>query len=86
MKNLIYFAVLFLICQAAYADGPSASITNPETGEPWGEPEVPETIDFELLETEQPVSPLQIGPLIAFLEALTDQRYEHLLPIRQRTE
>ena len=52
---------------------------NPETGRPWDEPEMPETIDFDLLETEQPVSPLQIAPLVAFLEALTDQRYEHLL-------
>jgi cytochrome c peroxidase len=55
------------------------SQTNPETGMAWGAPEVAENIDFELLETEQPVSPLQIGPLVAFLETLTDRRYEHLL-------
>ena len=55
------------------------SQTNPETGRPWGDPEIADNIDLELLETEQPVSPLQIGPLVAFLAALTDQRYEHLL-------
>jgi len=55
------------------------SQTNPETGEPWGKPEVPGTIDFDLLETEQPVSSLQLGPLVAFLKTLTDQRYEALL-------
>ncbi len=55
------------------------SQTNPATGQPWNAPENGDTIDFDLLETEQPVSPLQLAPLIAFLEALTDQRYEHLL-------
>jgi cytochrome c peroxidase len=72
LETVVLFYNKFILSNAE-------SQTNPETGEPWGEPEVPETIDFELLETEQPVSPLQIGPLIAFLEALTDQRYEHLL-------
>jgi cytochrome c peroxidase len=56
------------------------SQTNPETGELWGEPEVPPGLaDLELLEDAQPVSPMQVGLLVAFLELLTDQRYEHLL-------
>jgi cytochrome c peroxidase len=55
------------------------SQTNPETGQPWAAAEIPDTIDLDLLETEQPVSPLQLAPLLAFLEALTDQRYEGLL-------
>lgn len=55
------------------------SQTNPETGQPWGDPEVSGTIDFDLLETEQPVSSLQLGPLVAFLKTLTDRRYEALL-------
>ncbi|MDH3440131.1 MAG: methylamine utilization protein MauG [Gammaproteobacteria bacterium] len=55
------------------------SQTNPETGQPWQEPEVPETVDLELLEDGQPVAPLQVSALVAFLRALTDQRYEHLL-------
>lgn len=55
------------------------SQTNPETGELWGDPEVPETVDLELLEDGQPVSPMQVSALVAFLETLTDQRYEALL-------
>ena len=58
------------------------SQTNPETGEPWGEPEIPETVDLDLLKEGQPVSPLQVRPLVTFLETLTDRRYEHLLEER----
>ena len=72
LETVVLFYNKFILSNAE-------SQTNPETGAPWGEAEIPDTIDFELLETEQPVSPLQIGPLLAFLEALTDQRYEHLL-------
>lgn len=52
---------------------------NPETGSPWGPPEVAETIDFERLSQGQPISPLHVSALIAFLETLTDARYEYLL-------
>lgn len=55
------------------------SQANPETGLPWGDPEVPETVDLQLLRQGQPVSELQVSALVSFLEALTDQRYEHLL-------
>lgn len=58
------------------------SQVNPETGEAWREPEVPETIDFDLLEASQPIAPLQLPALVAFLEALTDRQYEHLLTKR----
>jgi cytochrome c peroxidase len=55
------------------------SQTNPETGAPWGEPEVPATIDFELLSEGQPIDQTRVQALIAFLETLTDRRYEALL-------
>jgi cytochrome c peroxidase len=55
------------------------SQTNPETGQPWGEPEVPETVEVDLLDDGQPVSSLQLSALVAFLETLTDKRYEPLL-------
>lgn len=55
------------------------SQTNPETGELWGEPEVAETIDLELLREGQPMADNYIVALVAFLTALTDQRYESLL-------
>ena len=55
------------------------SRTNPETGEPWGETEFPETVDTELLSQGQPIDAGRAQALIAFLKTLTDARYEHLL-------
>lgn len=55
------------------------SQTNPETGERWHEPEVPGTIDNALLQAGQPMSEMQVRAIVAFLRALTDQRYEHLV-------
>lgn len=52
---------------------------NPETGKHWREPEVPDTVDLALLQQGQPISSLQLPALIAFLETLTDKRYESLL-------
>jgi cytochrome c peroxidase len=72
LETVVLFYNKFILSNAE-------SQTNPETGLPWGDPEVADNIDFELLETEQPVSSLQLGPLIAFLKTLTDRRYEHLL-------
>jgi len=55
------------------------SQTNPETGARWREPEVPETVDIELLRDGQPLAENHVEALVAFLTALTDQRYESLL-------
>lgn len=55
------------------------SRTNPETGEPWAEPEFPATVDHALLADGQPLDALRVDALVAFLEALTDRRYEPLL-------
>lgn len=55
------------------------SQTNPETGELWGDSEVPENIDLDLLRDGQPIAENHVELLIAFLKALTDQRYEPLL-------
>jgi cytochrome c peroxidase len=52
---------------------------NPETGQAWREPEVPETVALELLEQGQPLTAERVSQLVAFLETLTDRRYEHLL-------
>lgn len=53
---------------------------NPETGAPWGAPEVRDTIALELLRDGQPLDDERIAALVAFLRTLTDQRYEYLLP------
>ena len=53
--------------------------TNPETGRPWGEADVDANISTDLLSQGQPLSQLHIDALIAFMRALTDERYAHLL-------
>ena len=55
------------------------SATNPETGEPWGEPEVASTVDLDLLQQGQPITEERASALAAFLRTLTDRRYETLL-------
>ena len=55
------------------------SQTNPETGELWADPEVAQTVDLELLREGQPLAENHVVALVAFLTALTDQRYEALL-------
>jgi cytochrome c peroxidase len=52
---------------------------NPETGEPWGDPEVAETVELELLSQGQPITWDRAELIAAFLRTLTDQRYEALL-------
>ena len=57
----------------------AANAINPETGQPWGPPEVAATVDRELLGQGQPLDEERIGLIIAFLRTLTDQRLEPLL-------
>lgn len=54
-------------------------VNNPETGLPWREPEVPETVANELLRVGRPLNELEIDGLVCFMRALTDQRYEALI-------
>lgn len=55
---------------------------NPETGELWGEPEVEENLAVEELESGSALDERRIDAIVAFLEMLTDRRYEHLLDDR----
>jgi len=57
----------------------SQSQTNPETGKSWGEAEVVETVNLELLRQGQPIRKSRAAALAAFLTTLTDRRYESLL-------
>lgn len=59
--------------------GNPASLVNPETGQPWRPAEVPDTVDAALLGGGQPLTAERVAYLVAFLESLTDARYEHLL-------
>ncbi|QKV17712.1 cytochrome-c peroxidase [Oricola thermophila] len=54
-------------------------LVNPETGEPFGEPEVPENLSTEELTHGPALDDKRIDALVAFLKTLTDARYEHLL-------
>lgn len=52
---------------------------NPETGETWGAPEVAETISLEELQIGPALKDDRIDALVAFLNTLTDARYEPLM-------
>lgn len=60
------------------ARGSKAQI-NPETGEPWGEPEVAENLALDKLEVGRALDQRSIDALLAFMRMLTDRRYEALL-------
>ncbi len=49
--------------------------TNPETGKPWAEPEVPMNLATEL-EDGPALKDNRVDALVAFLQTLTDERYE----------
>ncbi len=52
---------------------------NPETGQPFGPPEVEGTLSMEELTTGPALEDDRIDALVAFLKTLTDARYEDLL-------
>lgn len=56
-----------------------ARLINPETGEPFGPPQVPDTISLEELEHGPALDDQRVDAIVAFLKTLTDARYEHLL-------
>ena len=51
---------------------------NPETGQSWGDAEVPETINLNDLRANV-LTDRKVDALVAFMELLTDEEYEHLL-------
>ncbi|MBY6200006.1 methylamine utilization protein MauG [Maritalea mobilis] len=56
-----------------------ARLINPETGEPFGPPEVSENISTEELTHGPALDDQRIDAIVAFLRTLTDRRYEYLL-------
>lgn len=53
---------------------------NPETGEPWRDPEVVATVNLDELITGGALDDDRIDSLVCFLRTLTDERYESLVP------
>lgn len=51
---------------------------NPETGQPWGKPEVARNIQFDELMANK-FNERKVDALVAFMEILTDEEYEPLL-------
>lgn len=56
---------------------------NPETGAPFASPEVPGTLSLKELETGPALDDRRIDALVAFLETLTDKRYEPMMEERR---
>lgn len=57
----------------------STHLNNPETGAPWKDPEVSETVALTELKDGRKLSDLEIEQMVCFMRTLTDQRYEHLI-------
>lgn len=57
-------------------------VNNPETGQPWAKAEVEETINLDELKKGKKLSDRKVQALVAFLNTLTDKRYEHLIPLQ----
>lgn len=63
----------------SYNSKSDAAKINPETGKPWGAPEVGKTLALKELETGPALDDRRVKALVAFLKTLTDARYEHLV-------
>lgn len=59
---------------------------NPETGEDWGPPEVGENLSLTELRSGLMLDDARVDALVAFLETLTDSRYEPLLAEQKRAK
>nr|WP_010396586.1 cytochrome c peroxidase [Paracoccus sp. TRP] len=57
---------------------------NPETGRDWGQPEVAENLSLPELQSGLMLNDARVDALVAFLETLTDRRYEPLLAEQKR--
>lgn len=62
-----------------YNSKAEAATVNPETGAPWGNPEVGGTLSMEDLTHGPALDDKRVDALVAFMKTLTDQRYEDLL-------
>lgn len=56
---------------------------NPETGKPWGEAEVSANLSLYELQSGLSIDDYRTDALVAFMETLTDRRYEPLLEARR---
>ncbi|KEA64542.1 Cytochrome c551 peroxidase [Marinobacterium lacunae] len=60
-----------------------ARAINPETGNPWGKPEVDRNLSEKELTSTPALDNRRVDALVAFMRTLTDKRYEPLLEAEQ---
>lgn len=62
-------------------------VNNPETGLPWGDAEINQNVEHDLLGKNQiNLTDTEVDAMVCFLMSLTDARYEHLLdPIKVKS-
>lgn len=58
-------------------------VNNPETGKPWAKPEVADTISLDELKAKKQ-NDRKVDALVAFMNLLTDKKYEHLIPKKDK--
>ncbi len=68
-----------LLFHQRFSQNAANTALNPETGQPWENPETPENLAFEQLKKAPAIDGRDIDALVAFLKTLTDKRYERLL-------
>lgn len=79
MHNGVFRDLETVVLFYARFTDPEERAINPETGEPWAEAEIPETVATDLLEVGDALTDLEIESLVCFLRTLTDARFEPLI-------
>lgn len=78
MHNGVFRELKTVLLFLDHYNNPARKI-NPETGKAWDDPEYVKTLNHELLKQGMPLTDEEIEAILAFLQLLTDQRYEYLL-------
>lgn len=77
MHNGVFKELWTVVAFYDHFNNPERAL-NPETGVPWGAPEIVQTVNREDLKAKR-LTDRKIDALVAFLKTLTDRRYEHLI-------
>ena len=78
MNNGVFNELMTVLKFYDHMGGGDRRNTNPETNKPWGEPDVNTTINHKDL-AMPPLTDKKLKQLEAFLNILTDKKYEHLI-------
>jgi len=64
----------------------AGAVNNPETGMPWGAPEINDNVAHDILgKSKQNLGDGEVEAIVCFIMLLTDARYEHLLDAEKVT-